>query len=106
MSNMVRLSHCKNRGFAVLYYKTFFSEYSGETPADVLQAVYADAKAGTGMSFDEWWDYQHDVWNLKYEIKVPAKDAPGAAKELLGILVEVGALEAVKNKKSSFMKAK
>lgn len=93
----------------MLRYRTFFNEYSGKRPEDVLQAVAADAKAGTGMSYDEWWDYQRDVWDFKYGEKVPEKDAPGAARELLGILVEVGALEAVKKtkpEKSSFMKAK
>ena len=90
----------------MLHYKTFFNKYSGKTPEDVIQAVYADSKAGTGMSFDEWWKYQGDVWDLKYGLKVPEKDKPGAARELLEFLVDVGALEAVKkpkHKKSSFI---
>jgi hypothetical protein len=91
----------------MLQFRTFFNNYSGKTPEDVIRAVYADAQAGTGMSYDEWWQYQRDVWNLKYGQKVPEKDAPGAAQELLGILIENGALEAVKEsrtEKSSFMK--
>jgi len=90
----------------MLHYKTFFNKYSGKTPEDVIQAVYADAKAGTGMSLDQWWDYQREVWDFKYGQKIPAKDEPEAAKKLLNILVDLGALEAVKKpepKKSSFI---
>jgi hypothetical protein len=92
----------------MLHFRTSFNEYSGKRPEDVIQAVYADGvKADTGMSFDEWWQYQRDAWGLRYGLKIPAKDEPGAAKELLGILVEIGALETVKKpkpKKSAFIR--
>ena len=90
----------------MLHYKTFFAEYSGETPEDVIQAVYADAKSGTGMTFPEWWQYQKDVWALKYEEKIPEMDEPDAAGKLLEILVHLGALESAAKpqpKKSSFI---
>lgn len=77
----------------MLYYKTFFAEYSGETPADVIKAVYEDAKSGTGMSYEQWWQYQKDVWALKYDEHVPDMHEDHAEKKLLEMLVHLGALE-------------
>jgi len=77
----------------MLSYHTFYAEYSGATPEDVIQAVYADAKAGTGMSFDVWWEYQSDLWSARYGRNIPKPDAPEAARQLLDILVDLGALE-------------
>lgn len=77
----------------MLSYRTFFARYTGATPEDVIQAIYADSKAGTGMSFEEWWEYQGDVWSLKYGIKIPKRDEPDASRKLLDILIDVGALE-------------
>ncbi len=77
----------------MLYYKTFFADYHGETPAEVIQAVYEDARSGTGMSYEQWWQYQKDVWATKYDEHVPDMDAPEAEKKLLEILVHLGALE-------------
>ena len=77
----------------MLSYHTFFATYAGATPEEVIQAVYADAKAGTGISFEEWWQYQQDLWQMKYAKEVPAPDAPDAARKLLDVLIDVGALE-------------
>ena len=77
----------------MLSYHTFFAEYTGATPEEVIQAVYADAKAGTGMSYEDWWQYQRDLWQMKYVIDVPAIYNPEAAQRLLDILTDVGALE-------------
>ncbi|MBI3441873.1 MAG: hypothetical protein HY052_08785 [Proteobacteria bacterium] len=77
----------------MLSYYTFFTKYSGTTPEDVVQAIYADAKAGMGMSLDEWGAYQSKLWDNKYGQRIPQKDAPDAAKKLLAILVKLGALE-------------
>ena len=77
----------------MLSYRTFFAQYKGATPEEVVQAIYADAKEGTGMSFREWWQYQGDLWSTKYDKKIPAADSPDAARQLLDILIDVGALE-------------
>ncbi|MBI3440574.1 MAG: hypothetical protein HY052_02020 [Proteobacteria bacterium] len=77
----------------MLSYRTFFTHYAGATPEELIQAIYADAKAGTGVSFEEWWAYQDDVWSSKYNKTIPVFNAPDAARKLLDILVDVGALE-------------
>lgn len=78
----------------MLRYRTFYTEYSGVTPEDVVQELYADARLGTGLSFDGWWQYQRDLWDARYSLKVPPADDPEAARKLLDILLDVGALEA------------
>ena len=45
------------------------------------------------MSFDEWWEYQSEIWDAKYKKKVPEQTSPTAFKDLLDILIDVGALE-------------
>lgn len=88
-------------------YHTFFGEFSGADDKSVVQALYEDAKAGTGQSYKEWWDYQYKVWNQRYGISIPPMDAPQAEKELLDILVKVGALTEgpqPKSATSSYMK--
>ena len=78
----------------MLHYRTFYAEYSGATPEEVIEALYADARYGTGLSFDKWWQYQRDLWHARYGICVPAREECDAAKRLLDILLDVGALEA------------
>ena len=78
----------------MLTYRTFFATYTGATPEEVIQAVYADARAGVGVSFEAWWYYQQDLWKTRYGIDIPPPDAPGAAQRMLDVLLDVGALEA------------
>jgi len=78
----------------MLRYHTFYTEYSGATPEEVVQALYADARLGTGLSFDGWWQYQCDLWAAKYGLSVPPPHEEGAARRLIDILLDVGALEA------------
>lgn len=76
-----------------LIYHTFFAEYQGNTPQELIAAIHRDAKSGTGQSFDDWWGYQQKLWNHLYGIDVPDAHAPNATDELLTILVKVRALE-------------
>lgn len=77
----------------MMSYHTFYAEYRGATPEEVIQSVYADAKAGTDMSFEEWWQYQKDLWKYKYGKEAPDAGAADASHKLLKLLVDVGALE-------------
>lgn len=81
----------------MLQYRTFYAEYTGQNSEEVIQAVYADARLGTGLSFDKWWQYQQGLWDSRYAIKVPSPNSPDAARELLDILLKVGALEETRN---------
>ncbi len=74
-------------------YHTFFAEYAGDSPEDIINAVHKDAEAGTGLNFDLWWAYQAELWDFKYKLKVPDPKDPDAASKLLQILLDVGALE-------------
>jgi hypothetical protein len=77
----------------LLTFHTFFKEsFSGETPEDVLAAVYAESAPSTGLTYSEWWAYQQRVWRTLYGIVVPDLDSPCAHARLLEILVDVGAL--------------
>jgi hypothetical protein len=77
-----------------LVYHTFISEFKGADAKEVIQAVYEDAKQGTGATFQEWWDYQKKLWSKKYGVDIPeSPDSPDASQKLLDILVDVGALE-------------
>lgn len=73
-------------------YHTFFGEFKGVDEKSVVQALYEDSKAGTGLGFREWWAYQQKLWNQRYGVTVPEMNAPDAEKELLQTLVKVGAL--------------
>ena len=77
----------------MLSYRTFFAEYSGVTAESVVQSIYVDAQSATGLSFDEWWEYQRQLWSDKYARTIPPRNAPDAALKLLEMLVELGALE-------------
>lgn len=79
-------------GMQMKVYHTFFAEFQGADDKSVVQALYEDSKAGTGQSYKEWWSYQEKLWNQRYGISIPPMDAPQAEKELLEILVKVGAL--------------
>jgi hypothetical protein len=74
-------------------YHTFFKEYQGADEKAVVQSLYEDSRAGTGLSYKDWWDYQKKLWSQRYGMTVPDMNAPEAEKELLALLLKVGALE-------------
>ena len=76
-----------------LQYHTFFADYSGDSPEDVIQAVHIDSERVTGLNLDQWWAYQAELWDFKYGLKIPDPREPDAAAKLLDIFVEIGALE-------------
>lgn len=76
-----------------LVYHTFFAEYAGNNADDIINAVHKDAEAGTGLNFDQWWAYQAELWDFKYKLRVPDPKEPDAARKMLDLLLDVGALE-------------
>lgn len=74
-------------------YNNTFNEFKGETPAEVIQAVYQESQAHTGASYAEWWSYQQDIWRRSYDVKIPDMQENGACDALLKVLLDVGALE-------------
>ncbi|MDY0009863.1 MAG: hypothetical protein RBS08_09165 [Bdellovibrionales bacterium] len=73
-------------------YHTFFAEFKGPDDKAVIQAVFEDARKGTGQTYDEWWTYQQKVWDQRYGIIVPNQNEPEAETTLLRALVKTGAL--------------
>lgn len=77
-----------------LVFHTFYHDaYEGDSAEEVLRAVHAQLSAVTGLSFEEWWEYQTQLWAHRYELRVPELGSAGAYEELLAILVQVHALE-------------
>jgi hypothetical protein len=77
----------------MLTFHTLFKEaFTGETPEDVIMAVYLDSAPVTGLTFAQWWAYQQRIWSARYGVVVPDLGASGAHARLLEILVKVGAL--------------
>lgn len=75
-----------------LVYHTFFAEFRGETPEDVVQALYKDSATVTGQTYPEWWAYQKHLWSSLF-VTVPEENQVNACKKLLEIMVNVRALE-------------
>jgi hypothetical protein len=79
-----------------LIFHTTSKEFSGDTPEAVVQAMYEDAKAPTGLNYDEWWKYKQNACRILSggtAEPVPESNAPGAAKKLLDILVSIEAID-------------
>lgn len=74
-------------------YNNTFNEFKGETPDEVIQAIYQESQAHTGVSYAEWWSYQQDIWRRSYGAKIPDAQEDGACDALLKVLLDVGALE-------------
>ena len=78
-----------------LIYHTFYKEFSGSSPEEIIRHVYEDSKDGTGCNFLEWWNYQKQLWGSKYGHVIPdSPESDNASQKLLDVLIEVGALEA------------
>lgn len=76
-----------------LVYHTFFAEYKGESPEDIVRQLHADSRKGIDLDMEGWWEYQSELWSLKYGLDVPAQDSANAAAGLIDVLLKVGALE-------------
>lgn len=76
-----------------LVYHTFFAEYQGGTPEDIVRQMHEESRRGTGLDMSGWWAYQRELWSHKYGIDVPAQDSENAAAGLIDVLLKVGALE-------------
>lgn len=74
-----------------LIYHTFFAEFRGVTPAEVIQSIYEDSAKGTGHSYPEWWAYQKRLWGSPFS-RFPHENQPDGCEQLLKILVKAGAL--------------
>ncbi len=74
-------------------YHTFFREFQGASAQEVVQSLYEDSRAGTGMDFQAWWNYQKKLWDTRYGLTIPEADTAGAEQKLLDVLLQVGALE-------------
>ncbi len=76
-----------------LVYHTFFAEFRGDTPEDVVQALYADSARVTLFTFPQWWDYQKRLFGPNIWPGFPSIDSPDASRKILDVLVKLGALE-------------
>lgn len=79
-----------------LEYHTFYGEFTGDTPEDIIQQLYEDSRRGIGpdLTKQKWWDYQRTAWKLREGKKLPASlDRPGAPEAFIAFMVKVGALE-------------
>jgi len=79
-----------------LVFHTFYGEFSGDSPEDIVQQLFEDSRQGIGpeLTKQKWWDYQRTLWKRLEGKKLPASpDEPGAAKAFLACMVEVEALE-------------
>lgn len=79
-----------------LSYQTFFAEYHGKDSRAILREVYEESAQELGVGFKDWWRDQQDTWKEKYNIDVPDMGVKGADDQLLGTLVGVGALAAIR----------
>jgi hypothetical protein len=84
----------KNTELSLVFHTLFEEEFSGSSPQDIVQALFENSKKGLGdITFEQWWDYQRNLWSQKYRFQIPDHDAEGASQALLDSLLQVGALE-------------
>jgi hypothetical protein len=83
----------EDQGQPALVYHTFFAEYKGDTPDDIIRSLHADSHRETKISLSGWWEYQATLWKHKYDIDVPDIDSENAAADMIKVLLKVGALE-------------
>ena len=79
-----------------LYFHRSFlkQEFSGDTPEEVVQALYEDSKTGMdNITFADWWEYQRWVHSIKYDTPFPDIDEPQACQKLLVCCLKAGGLE-------------
>lgn len=68
-------------------------EFCGDTPEEVVQALYEDSKIGmNNITFTDWWDYQRKVHAIKYRDPFPDIDEPEACQKLLVCCLKAGGL--------------
>jgi len=73
-------------------YHNFYGEFKGTDEKTVVQAIYEANNAGTELGYIEWWSHQQKIWKLHCGASLPEPNTPNAEKELLELLVKVGAL--------------
>lgn len=79
-----------------LYFHRGFlqQEFCGDTPEEVVQALYEDSKIGmNNISFADWWDYQRWVHGIKYNTPFPNIDEPEACQKMLVCFLKGGRVE-------------
>lgn len=76
-----------------LVFHTFYAEFRGDTPEQLVAALHKDAEAGTDLDYQQWWAWQRKLWSYTRGYTVPSPDEPHACAKLIDILVDVGALE-------------
>jgi hypothetical protein len=86
--------HDKAPAPAKFVFHTYFNEqFQGDSENDIIQALYHNSKEGmNNISFEDWWDYQNNLWLSKYRTQLPPPNAPDASKKMLDLLVRTGAL--------------
>ena len=78
----------------LVFHTAFKEEFSGESPKEIVDALYENSAKGMGnISFEEWWKYQQTMWGGKYGVKIPEPSETDAHEALLNVLTKVGALE-------------
>lgn len=84
----------ENKDLTLIFHTAFKEEFKGDTPEQVVDALYQNSAKGMGdISFEDWWKYQQTMWSGKYGVRIPEPDTDGAHQALLDVLIKVGALE-------------
>ena len=76
-----------------LVFHTFYAEYRGDTPEQLVATLHKDSQSGTGMDYAAWWAWQKKLWSYTGGYTVPSPGEPDACAKLIDILTNVGALE-------------
>ena len=69
------------------------SNFEGETPKDIISALFLQSALGTRTDFESWWAYQARLLQDRHDIVVPHHETPGAHEALLNSLVKIGRLD-------------
>ena len=68
-------------------------EFTGETPEEVVEALYQNAQRGADdANMDNWWAYLTHVFRVRFKLILPDRHAPNAYEWLLQASVQTGAL--------------
>lgn len=76
-----------------LKFNNAMTDFEGETPAAVVNALYFDSARGWAADYDTWWAYQTRLLEELHGITLPHHQAPGAHECLLRALVRIGVLD-------------
>lgn len=91
-SGFLKMGHMKN--LKLTFHTSFNEEFSGDTPEQIIDALYQNSAKGiVGLSFENWWKYQQKTWSDMYDANIPEPDEDGACQKLLDFLKKIEALE-------------